>query len=109
MEGEQEELNQRHASGLHVCSPVFKEMPCTQCEVLDVGKYSDTTFGPFRHVFGSVPRFFLPSYAFEMWHICIVNHFCPFSTASPYAAMPSPAMMWSLGLKTQWVHENIQS
>ena len=22
-------------------------MPCTQCKVLDVGKYSDPTFGPF--------------------------------------------------------------
>ena len=27
----------------------------------------------------------------------------------PQSAMPPPAMMWSLGLKTQWVQENIQS
>ena len=30
----------------------------TQCEVLDVGKYSNPSFGPFSQVFGSVPRFF---------------------------------------------------
>ena len=33
-------------------------MPCTQCEVLDVGKYSNPSFGPFSQVFGSVPGFF---------------------------------------------------
>ena len=27
----------------------------------------------------------------------------------PHSATPPPAMMWSLGLKTQWVQENIQS
>ena len=26
----------------------------TQCEVLDVGKYSNLSFGPFSQVFGSV-------------------------------------------------------
>ena len=40
-------------------------MPCTQCEVLDVGKYSDPTFGPFWFHTGV----FLASYAFGMWHI----------------------------------------
>ena len=29
----------------------------TQCEVLDVGKYSNPSFGPFSQVFGSVPGF----------------------------------------------------
>ena len=29
-----------------------------QCEVLDVGKYSNPSFGPFSQVFGSVPGFF---------------------------------------------------
>ena len=33
-------------------------MPCTQCEVLDVGKYSNSSFGPLSQVFGSVPGFF---------------------------------------------------
>ena len=33
-------------------------MPCTQCEVLDVGKYSNPSFGPLSQVFGSVPGFF---------------------------------------------------
>ena len=28
-------------------SLLFEGMPCIQCEVLDVGKYSDPTFGPF--------------------------------------------------------------
>ena len=36
-------------------------MPWTQCEVLDVGKYSNPSFGPFSQVFGSVPGFFLAS------------------------------------------------
>ena len=40
----------------------------TQCEVLDVGKYSNPSFGPFSQVFGSVPVFFLASQAFRMWH-----------------------------------------
>ena len=30
----------------------------TQCEVLDVDKYSNPSFGPFSQVFGSVPGFF---------------------------------------------------
>ena len=30
-------------------------MPCTQCEVLDVGKYSNPSFGPFSQVFVLVP------------------------------------------------------
>ena len=30
----------------------------TQCTVLDVGKYSHFSFGPFSQVFGSVPGFF---------------------------------------------------
>ena len=30
----------------------------TQCEVLDVSKYSNPSFGPFSQVFGSVPGFF---------------------------------------------------
>ena len=30
----------------------------TQCKVLDVGKYSNPSFGPFSQVFGSVPGFF---------------------------------------------------
>ena len=30
----------------------------TQCKVLDVGKYSNPTFGPFSQVFGSIPGFF---------------------------------------------------
>ena len=34
-----------------------KGMPCTQCEVLDVGKYSNPSFGPFSQVIGSVPGF----------------------------------------------------
>ena len=34
-------------------------MPCTQCEVFDVGKYSNPSFGPFSQVFGSVLGFFL--------------------------------------------------
>ena len=29
----------------------------TQCEVLDVDKYSNPSFGPFSQVFGSVPGF----------------------------------------------------
>ena len=33
----------------------------TQCEVLDIGKYSNPSFGPFSQVFGSVPGFFLAS------------------------------------------------
>ena len=33
----------------------------TQCEVLDVGKYSSPRFGPFSQVFGSVPGFLLAS------------------------------------------------
>ena len=28
-------------------SAVHASLPCTQCEILDVGKYSDPTFGPF--------------------------------------------------------------
>ena len=43
-------------------------MPCTQCEVLDVGNYSNPSFGPFSQAFGSVPGFFLASQAFRMWH-----------------------------------------
>ena len=38
----------------------------TQCEVLDVGKYSNPSFGPFSQIFGSVPGFFLASQAFRM-------------------------------------------
>ena len=35
----------------------------TQCEVLDVGKYSNPSFGPFSQVFGSVPGlFWLPKH-----------------------------------------------
>ena len=30
----------------------------TQCEVLDVGKHSNPSFGHFSQVFGSVPGFF---------------------------------------------------
>ena len=30
----------------------------TQCEVLDVDKYLNPSFGPFSQVFGSVPGFF---------------------------------------------------
>ena len=30
----------------------------TQCKVLDLGKYSNPSFGPFSQVFGSVPGFF---------------------------------------------------
>ena len=30
----------------------------TQCEVLDVGKYLNPSFGPLSQVFGSVPGFF---------------------------------------------------
>ena len=30
----------------------------TQCKVLDVGKYSNPSFGPLSQVFGSVPGFF---------------------------------------------------
>ena len=33
----------------------------TQCEVLDVDKYSNPSFGPFSQVFGSVPGLFLAS------------------------------------------------
>ena len=33
-------------------------MPCMQCEVLDVGKYSNPSFGPFSQVFDSIPGFF---------------------------------------------------
>ena len=41
----------------------------TQCEVLDVGKYSNPSFGPFSQVFGFVLGFFFhASYAFRMWH-----------------------------------------
>ena len=30
----------------------------TQCKVLDVGKYSNPSFGPFSQAFGSIPGFF---------------------------------------------------
>ena len=56
----------------------------TQCEVLDVGKYSNPSFGPFSQVFGSVPGFFLvPKHLgcgiFEWSTI-----FAHFQTISPY-------------------------
>ena len=41
----------------------------TQCEVLNVGHYSDPIFGPFWQVFGSILGFFSASYAFGMWHV----------------------------------------
>ena len=41
----------------HPCPP-SKGMPCTECEVLDVDKYANPSFGPFSQVFGSLPRFF---------------------------------------------------
>ena len=42
----------------HTKSSCTRGMPCTQCEVLDVGKYLNPSFGPFSQVFGSVPGFF---------------------------------------------------
>ena len=30
----------------------------TRCEILDVGKYANLSFGPFSQVFGPVPGFF---------------------------------------------------
>ena len=64
---------------------------CTQCEVLDVGKYSNPSFGPFSQVFGCVPGFFwLPKHLgcgiFEL--STIFAHFQPFPPIS------SPA--WAL-------------
>ena len=48
------------STSLGICP---KGMPCTQCEVLDVGKYSNPSFGPFSQVFGSVPGlFWLPKH-----------------------------------------------
>ena len=41
-----------------ILSHLLKGMPCTQCEVLDVGKYLDPSFGLFSQVFGFVPGFF---------------------------------------------------
>ena len=58
----------------------------TQCEVLDVSKYSDPTLGPFQQVFGSRLGFFLASYVC-IWDLArlnchpfwpIFNHFYPF-------------------------------
>ena len=43
-------LRECHARSAHAAR--------TQCEVLDVGKYSNPSFGPFSQVFGSVPGFF---------------------------------------------------
>ena len=53
----------------------------TQCEVLDVGKYSNPSFGPFSKVFGSILGFFwLPKHLgcgiFEL--STIFAHFQPF-------------------------------
>ena len=43
-------------------------MPCMQCKVLYVGKYSNPSFGPFHKFFVPYRVFFL-AYAFGMWHI----------------------------------------
>ena len=51
----------RHGKGGFSCLAdvnFFKGMPCTQCKVLEFGKYSNPSFGPFSQVFGSVPGFF---------------------------------------------------
>ena len=58
----------------------------TQCEVLDVGKYLNPSFGPFSQVFGSVLGFFwLPKHSgcdiFEL--STILAHFQPFSPIPP--------------------------
>ena len=63
----------------------------TNRKVLDVGKYSNPSLGPFSQVFGSVPRFFfLPKHLgcgiFEL--STIFAHFQPFPPIS------SPA--WAL-------------
>ena len=60
-------------------------MLCTECEVLDVGKYSNPSFGPFSQVFGSVLGFFwLPKHLgcgiFEL--STIFAHFQPFPPIS---------------------------
>ena len=38
-----------------------KGMPCTQCEVLDVGKYSNPSFGPFSQASVEAVQFALQS------------------------------------------------
>ena len=43
----------------------------TQCKVLDVGKYSNPSFGPFSQVFGSVPGCF---FGFSsIWDVAYLN------------------------------------
>ena len=70
----------------------------TQCEVLDVGKYSNPSLSPFSQVFGSVPRFFwLPKHLgcgiFEL--STIFAHFQPFPPTS------SPAWVLAQGVRAR--------
>ena len=61
LEGAQTGRGQAHCCGsggpAGVCGNAMHAVR-TQCEVLDVSKYSNPSFGPFSEVFGSVPGFF---------------------------------------------------
>ena len=58
----------------------------TQCKVLDVGKYSNPSFGPFSQVFGSVPGFF-----WLLKHLgCGIFELSPTSCASSQLLFASP-------------------
>ena len=71
----------------------------TQCEVLDVGKYLNPSFGPFSQVFGSIPGvFWLPKHLgcgiFELSTI--------FAHSQPFPLISSPA--WALAHRVRAGH-----
>ena len=51
-------LREREGDSQRECHAHIVHAVRTQCEVLDVGKYSNPSFGPFSQVFGCVPGFF---------------------------------------------------
>ena len=83
-----------HWSGFAICMHQIRKFEaranavhavCTQCKVLDGGKYSDPTFGPLWQVFGSILGFFFSFLC--IWDVAhlnchpflpIFNHFYPF-------------------------------
>ena len=77
----------------------------TQCEVLDVGKHSNPTFGPFSQVFGSIPGFFwLPKHfgcgtktlvAFKV----ILEPRCSGSSIGMATSTTAEKSTWSLSLE----------
>ena len=52
----EQEINQAAMANLNSYGNAMHAVR-TQCEVLDVGKYPNPSFGPFSQVFGSVPGF----------------------------------------------------